>query len=395
MATGADSPLVLVTGATGFISSHVIKLLQEDGYKVRGTVRSLQNEEQLKPIKELCPDAPQKIELVEADLTKDEGWNEAVKDCSYVIHVASPFPNIPPASEDEVVKPAVEGTKRILQACADAGTVKRVVLTSSIAAIHGETTLEEGKVYTEDDWTNTESTTLDLYSKSKTMAEKEAWEFVKELPDEKKFELAVINPGLVCGPVLTPTLSTSNEIVKRLLERGMPLVPRVNFCCCDVRDVAQAHLKAMTTPSAEGHRHIICAETVWLKEIALILTKEFKPQGYRIPTVNAPYFAVWLNSFINKSTRLLLPRIGREFKFDNSRMKEVLEISPRDFSQTILDTAYSLIENGIVKKSKKYKQGKKEEQQPTEVYQLNQQIIKLWGKMCVRDMPTKMHLFSE
>ncbi|XP_076324284.1 uncharacterized protein LOC143232573 [Tachypleus tridentatus] len=377
MATGAESPLVLVTGATGFVGTHVIKLLQEDGYKVRGTVRSLQNEEKLKPVKELCPDAQQKIELVEADLTKDEGWNEAIKDCSYIIHVASPFPNVPIANEDDVVKPVVEGTKRVLQACADAGTVKRVVLTSSIAAIHGETTVEEGKVYTESDWTNTELATLDYYSKSKTMAERAAWDFVKDLPEDKKFELAVINPSLVLGPVLTSTLGTSNEIVKRLLERGMPLVPKVNFSVCDVRDVALAHLKAMTTPSSDGHRHIISTQTVWLKDIALMLTKEFKPQGYRVPTMNAPYFAVWLNSFIDKSTRLLLPRIGREFKFDNSRMKEVLDIIPRDLSQTILDTAYSLIENGLVKKSKKYKHGKKEgEEQATEEEKKTEEEVK-------------------
>ncbi|XP_022244340.1 cinnamoyl-CoA reductase 1-like isoform X2 [Limulus polyphemus] len=375
MASGVDSPLVLVTGATGFVSTHVIKLLQGEGYKVRGTVRNLKDEDKVKQIRELSPDAQHPIELVEADLTKDEGWNEAVKDCSYVIHIASPVPSSPPVNEDDILQPIVEGTKRVLQACADAGTIKRVVLTSSTFAIHGETTLEEDKVYNESDWTDTESTTLDSYSKSKTLGEKGAWEFIKELPDDKKFELAVINPGLVLGPVLSSTVSSSNEIVKKLLERGIPMVPRINLSVCDVRDVAEAHLKAMTTPSANGQRYIISTQNVWLKDIALILCKEFKPQGYRIPTMNAPYFALWLNSFIDKSVRPVLPRIGKEYKFDNTRMKEVLEINPLDLTQTIVDTAYSLIEHGIVKKSKKYKQGKKEEEdQPVEEKKTEEEI---------------------
>ncbi|XP_076347262.1 uncharacterized protein LOC143245150 isoform X2 [Tachypleus tridentatus] len=375
MASGADSPLVLVTGATGFVSTHVIKLLQGEGYKVRGTVRNLKDEDKVKSIRELCPDAQHPIELVEADLMKDEGWNEAVKDCSYVIHIASPVPSSPPINDNDILQPIVEGTKRVLQACTDAGTIKRVVLTSSTFAVHGETTVEEEKVYSESDWTDTDSTSLDCYSKSKTLGEKGAWDFIKELPDDKKFDLTVINPGLILGPVLSSTVNSSNEIIKKLLERGIPMVPRINLSICDVRDVAQAHLKAMTTPSAGGQRHIISTQNVWLKDIALILCKEFKPQGYRIPTMNAPYFALWLNSFIDKSIRPVLPRIGKEYKFDNTRMKEVLEINPLDLTQTIVDTAYSLIENGIVRKSKKYKQGKKEEgDQPVEEKKTEEEI---------------------
>lgn len=352
--------MVLVTGASGYVAAHVIKILQEEGYKVRGTVRSLQNETKVKPLKELCPDARYPLELVEADLLKEDGWKEAVKDCCYVIHCASPFPSTQPSSPDDVIKPAVDGTKTVLQACADAGTVKRVVLTSSVAAVHGEMIMEEGKEYTEGDWTNTDSISLDVYSKSKTLAERAAWDFVKELPGDKKFELAVINPGLVFGPVINGSISTSVEIVKKLLERSMPMVPKVNFAVCDVRDVALAHVKAMTLADAADHRHLIISQNVWCKDIALTLSKEFKPHGYCVPTVVAPYFAVWLNSFFDKMTRTILPRIGREFRFDNKRMREVLGITPRDLNQTLIDTAYSLIENGFIKKSKKYKQSRKE-----------------------------------
>ncbi|KFM60178.1 putative uncharacterized oxidoreductase, partial [Stegodyphus mimosarum] len=360
MASGGDSPIVLVTGASGYVAAHIVKLLQSEGYKVRGTVRSLQNEAKVKPLMNLCPDAQYPLDLVEADLLKEDTCKEAVKGCTYVIHTASPFPSTTPSNPDDVLKPAVNGTRNILQACAEAGTVKRVVITSSIAAIHGEMVMEEGKVYTEGDWTNTESTSLDLYSKSKTLAERAAWDFVKELPEDKKFELSVINPGLVLGPVINGSISTSVEIIKKLMEHSMPMVPKANFSVCDVRDVATAHLKAMTLPNAADHRHIISTQNVWFKDIALALSKEFKPHGYNIPSMVAPYFAVWLNSCFDKMSRTILPRIGREFRFDNKRMREELGISPIELNQTLIDTAYSLIENGFVKKSKKYKQSRKD-----------------------------------
>lgn len=358
MATGGDSPLVLVTGASGYVAAHIVKTLQDEGFRVRATVRNLEDETKVSPLKNLCPDASHTLEIVEADLLKEESWAAAVKDCVYVIHTASPFPSTPPPNPDDVLKPAVDGTNNVLKACSEAGSVKRVVITSSVAAIHGEMVMEEGKVYSEGDWTNTESASLDLYSKSKTLAERAAWDFVKELPEEKKFELAVINPGLVFGPVINGAISTSVEIIKRLLERSMPMVPKANFAVCDVRDVALAHLKAMTLPNAADHRHIICTQNVWFKDIALALSKEFKPYGYNIPSMVAPYFAVWLNSFVDKLSRTILPRIGREFRFDNKRMREELGITPKELNQTLIDTAYSLIENGFVKKTKKYKQNK-------------------------------------
>ncbi|XP_015915817.1 uncharacterized protein [Parasteatoda tepidariorum] len=360
MASGGDSAIVLVTGASGYVASYIIKLLLDEGHKVRGTVRDLNNEKKIKPLKELSPEARFPLELVEADLLKEETWKEAVKDCTYVIHTASPFPNASPANPDEVIKPAVEGTKVVLQACADAGTVKRVVLTSSVASVHGEMIMEEGKVYNEGDWTNTESISLDTYSKSKTLAERFAWDFVKELPEDKKFELAVINPALVLGPVLNGEPGTSVEVIKKLLERAMPMIPKVNFDVCDVRDVALAHVKAMTLPNAADHRHIVTTQNVWLKDIAMVLSKEFKPHGYCVPTTIAPYFAVWLNSFFDKTAKSILPRIGREFRFDNKRMKEELGITPTELNQTLIDTAYSLIEGGFVKKQKKYKQNRKD-----------------------------------
>lgn len=352
MAAVNDGP-VLVTGASGFIALHTIQVLQREGYRVRGTVRSLKNEDKTRPLKSLCPEAKHQLELVEADLTRDAGWKDAVKGCVYVIHVASPFPNAPPKEESDLLRPAVDGTKRVLRACADAGTVKRVVLTSSIGSIHGESTAEKDRLYTEDDWSDVNSPAIDAYAKSKTLAERAAWNFVQELPPDQKFELSVINPGLVMGPVISGVVCTSIELIKRLMDGSMPLIPRINLCLCDVRDVAAAHLKAMTIPEAANQRHLIVASHLWLRDVAFILSEEFGSQGYYIPTWHAPYFTLWLYSFFDNSTRLILSRINKSYTYSNRKMIEVLGINPRDMRKTLLDTVHCLIACGALKKTEK------------------------------------------
>ncbi|KFM58624.1 putative uncharacterized oxidoreductase, partial [Stegodyphus mimosarum] len=349
-----DGP-VLVTGASGFIALHIIQLLQREGYKVRGTVRSLKNEAKIKPLLSLCPDARYPLELVEADLTKDAGWDNAAKGCSFAIHVASPFPNAPPKSEDELMIPAVEGTRRILRACANAGTVKRVVLTSSISAIHGESTNEEGRVYNEEDWSDVNSPAMDAYAKSKTLAERTAWDFIRELPARKKMELAVVNPSLVMGPSISGVVCTSLELIKRLMDGTMPLIPRLYIAICDVRDVALAHLRAMIVPEAANHRHIVTSAHLWLQDIAHILRNEFAPQGYFIPTWPAPYMCLYIYSCIDSSTRLILPRIEQTYTFSSRRMKEVLKVEPHVAAETLIDTVHGMIQGGVIKKTKKYK----------------------------------------
>uniref|UniRef100_A0A4D5R9U3 Cinnamoyl-CoA reductase 1 n=1 Tax=Scolopendra viridis TaxID=118503 RepID=A0A4D5R9U3_SCOVI len=351
---------VLVTGATGYLASHVVKVFQEAGYKVRGTVRSLKDPDKLNWLKNLCPDAKHPLELVEANLLDPGSWKDAVKGCTYVMHVASPFPMGHVENEDDVIKPAVEGTKNVLQKCAEAGTVRKVVLTSSVVAVHGEDEIEPGKAYTEEDWTNCESKTVGAYSKSKTLAEKAAWDFVKNLEGSEKFELSVINPMLILGPVLNVTSGTSVEVMKRFMENQMTALPQVGLVICDVRDVALAHLRAMTIPEAANHRHLIYSANMWLKEVADILAKEFRPQGYTIPTMHCPYFVLWLASFFNKTAKSYLSRVGRQLKIDNTRMRTVLKIEPRDVSSTLNDMVYSLIDHGIIKKTDKYR-GKKVE----------------------------------
>ena len=192
-----DNDLILVTGATGFLATHVVKQLLEKGYRVRGTVRSLRDEKKLAPLRNLVPNSRFKLELVEADLLKEETWINAVNGCTYVIHTASPLPLEDPKDENEVIKPAINGTLNVLRACVQDGSrVKRVVLTSSGLAIAGDIH-KDGYTYSEKDWPKTEG--LTPYSKSNLLAEKAAWDFVRERERirESCFELVVINPGFI------------------------------------------------------------------------------------------------------------------------------------------------------------------------------------------------------
>lgn len=358
MAAANDSPLVLVTGASGFVSPYIIKQLQENSYKVRGVVPNVDDEkkkeEKVKALQNLCPEAANKLELVEVDSSKSDAWEEPVKGCQYVIHVISPFPNKESKDDNELVQPAVDETLAVLKACVAAKTVKRVVMTSSSAAItcHGDAA-GDSKAFTEEAWSDPSK--LDPYGKCKTLAEKAGWEYIKELPDEDKIELTVINPSYVMGPVLPGTTCYSSEIVQVLLERSSLVIPKLNFAIVDVRDVASAHVKAMTLEEAAGKRFIVHANEMWMKDIAQVLAKEFKSQGYNVPTINCPNFVLQLRSLYDKEVKKYLPQVGKIFKLDNTKMKETLGITPKECKETIIDMAYSLIEAGVIKKTKKYK----------------------------------------
>ena len=347
-------PRVLVTGASGFIATHIVHQLQKQGYKVRGTVRSLNNENKIKPLRQLCPDAKHELELVEADLLNEESWKDAVKDCEYVLHVASPFPAANPAHEDELIVPAVNGTLNVLKAVAAEGVARRVVLTSSSAAVsngvEGNASHTAGTPYTEADWTDVDTVSAP-YFKSKTLAEKAAWDFVRD----KKFELAVVNPVYVMGPVLCGSDFTSLEIPRRLLQHAMPALPKLNLPIIDVRDVAAAHIAAMTEPGAAGNRHILSAGNLWVREMALIIAGEFKSQGYSIPTYNLPNFAVKLAGIFDKSLRMITPSLSKVSEMSNDRMRNILKIEPRDMKETVIDMCYSMIDRDFVKKTSKYR----------------------------------------
>ncbi len=351
--------LVLVTGASGFIAGHCIAELASHGYAVRGTVRRPGSAAHLADF----------AEFVTADLESDQGWAEAVAGCTYVLHVASPLPLIDPADENELIRPAVDGTLRVLRACAASGTVRRVVLTSSMAAVRPGGT-QHDRTLTEEDWCDP-ATSDDPYQKSKALAELAAWKFIREQDTGEQgtgedgssspgssspgssrqvsagqaaaMELAVINPGLALGPVQHAAAGTSLEPVRRLLAREIPGAPRLGWAIVDVRDLAVAHRLAMETPEAAGNRYICAGQNLWMRDMARILATR-----YRVPTLPVPYWGVWLISRFDPAVRGILGQLGIPELASADKAGKELGWAMRPVAETILDTAASLIEHNVV-----------------------------------------------
>ena len=362
---------VLVTGVSGYVGAHVAHQLILHGHNVRGTIRSISDGkinklrgQILAGLQSADTNLP-KLDFVEADLLREELWPQVVAGCKYVCHVASPFPSEVPRDPDTIIKPAVEGTLLVLRAAAKDGHVRRVVLTSSVAAIHDIILLDgkhdPDKFYNENDWVDENK--VEPYSKSKILAERAAHKFIDELPMEagkRKLELVVINPAFILGPMLTDSLSTSVLIVKRMLDKSMPVLPRFNLAICDVRDVALAHVKGVESSKYAGKRFLIVTESRWMNEMAKVVRKEMKPFGYWVPTMTVPNLIVRLSSLFDKTAVMIAARLGREFKLDNRRMVEELRITPTDPEKTIIDTCHSLIERGVVKPTRRYKRIRKQ-----------------------------------
>lgn len=347
MSSDKGKPTVLVTGASGFIGLHCVLQLLEQGYRVRGTVRSEGRAHELRKAMEVNADADlaKQLEIVEADLTRDEGWADAMRGCTYVLHVASPFPSQTPEHEDELIRPAKEGTLRVLKAASDAG-VERVVLTSSLAAVSAGHPADSARVFTEDDWSIVER--CPPYPKSKTLAERAAWDFVAGLEGDAPMELCAINPGAVLGPVLNHHYSTSGEIVRKLLGRELPGTAKVGFPCVDVRDVASAHIAAMTTPNAAGQRFCCAIEFYWLDEIADILAKRFGPEGWKVPTIKLPSLMVRLVAMFDPTVKTVVPDLGRVRRVSSHRIRSVLDWRPHTLEEMVVSMGETMIEHGIV-----------------------------------------------
>ena len=326
---------VLVTGGTGFIAGHVIQELLDHGYAVRATARAT-----------TTVALPDQVEVVRADLDSDVGWAAAVMGCDYVLHVASPFPATLPDNEGDLIGPAVNGTLRVLRAAAAAGTVKRVVLTSSIAAITAGRDRRDPTVRTEADWSVVD--TSPPYAKSKTLAERAAWDFLAELPAAHQFELVAVHPGWALGPLGATSARTSVEVVRRLLMRDVPASPKMAMAIVDVRDLAVGHRLAMEAPSAAGNRYILAGEEMWMRDAAGILAAEFNNRGFRVPTHTIPSWAVGLMARFDRSLRPLPYFLGRRERVSAAKAQRELGWSMRPVRDSLVDTALSLIEKGIV-----------------------------------------------
>jgi nucleoside-diphosphate-sugar epimerase len=343
--------LVLVTGGSGFIGSHCILQLLAAGHQVRTTVRNLNRESDVRAmLKQGGADPGDRLAFVAADLEADAGWPAAVAGCDFVLHVASPFPPSIPKDENELIVPAREGALRVLRAARDAG-VKRVVLTSSFAAI-GYGQRQQSAPFNETNWTNPDGDDVRPYVKSKTLAERAAWEFMAR--QGGSLELAVVNPVGVFGPVLGPDYSTSILLVQRLMDGAMPGCPRLEFGVVDVRDVADLHLRAMTNPAAKGERFLaIAGDFMSMLAIAQVLKSRLGAAARRVPTRQLPNWLVRLASLRDPAVKQILPELGKSKNATNEKAKRVLAWAPRSNEEAIVATAESLVRLGLLKDSPK------------------------------------------
>jgi len=336
---------VLVTGGSGFIGAHCILQLLGAGYNVRTTLRDLKREADVRAMLKVGgADAGDRLSFVAADLEKDAGWADAVEGCEYVLHVASPFPANIPKHEDELIVPAREGALRVLRAARDAG-VKRVVLTSSFAAIgYGQ----EPRTFDERDWTNLNGERLTPYVKSKTIAERAAWDFIAK--EGGSLELSVVNPVAVFGPVLGADYSTSILLVQRMMDGSMPGCPRLKFGAVDVRDVADLHLHAMTNAAAKGERFLaVAGDFVWMVELARMLKSRMGAAAKRVPTRTLPNWLVRVAALREPAVKQIIPELGKEKNASNEKAKRMLGWTPRSNEECVVATAESLVRLGLVK----------------------------------------------
>jgi len=338
---------VLVTGGSGFVGSHCILQLLAAGHKVRTTVRNLNRESDVRAMLTRGGAQPEdRLSFFGTDLGSDAGWAEAVRGCDYVLHVASPFPPTVPKHEDEIIVPAREGTVRVLRASRDAG-VKRVVLTSSFAAI-GYGHPPRTTPFTESDWSNPDSTEISAYAKSKTLAERAAWDFIAS--EGEGLELAVVNPVGVFGTVLGPDYSTSILIVQRLMDGAVPGCPKITFGAVDVRDVADLHMRAMTNPAARGQRFLsVAGEFLALIDLAKILKERLGPAARKVPTRQLPNWMVHIASVFDPAVKQILPELGKVKNASNEKARQLLGWAPRSNEEAVVATAESLIDLGLLK----------------------------------------------
>lgn len=339
--------LVLVTGGSGFVATHCIDQLLRAGYNVRATVRSLTREPQVRAtFQALGTPHLEALSFIATDLGADQGWTEAAASCRYVLHVASPFPPHAPKHEDELIIPAREGALRVLRASRDAG-VERVVMTSSFAAVgygHKPRTVP----FTEADWTDITGRDVAAYPKSKTIAERAAWDFIER--EGGKLELSVVNPVGIFGPVLSADYAPSILIVKRLLDGAVPACPRLFFGTVDVRDVADLHLRIMTSPAAKGERFLALAGgSLSLLDVARILKNNMGAAARRVPTREMPDWVVRLLAHFVSDMKMLAPEVGKEKNISNEKACRGLGWRPRSNEESIIATAESLQHLGLLK----------------------------------------------
>jgi len=329
---------VLLTGISGYIGNHCAVELLKNGYSVRGSVRSLSKKEKVIEAITKEIDPKDNLEFCELNLLKDKGWEKAMEGCEFVLHVASPFINIEPKDENEYIRPAVDGTMRALKAAKKAG-VKRVVLTSSMVSMLEDANKSINIDY--DSWTNVKAKNVSAYAKSKTLAERSAWDFVKNQNKENPMELSVVNPGPVFGPSLSGNLEgASMGMFKNMILGKVPMVPKSSINMSDVRDVAKIHVLALENKNANGKRFIVTTEKPYaFQDLAQIL----KSNGYdKVSTKLAPNFLLKFIGNFDREARSMRAFIGKTYNGDVSSTMKTFNWKPINFEKTVLDSAKSI-----------------------------------------------------
>ncbi len=337
---------VLVTGGTGFVGLHAILQLLQKGYNVKTTVRDLNRKsEVLEALKDIA--TPDNLQFIKADLTKDDNWEQATANCTYVLHVASPMTAHTPKDENEIIRPAVDGTLRVLKAAKKAG-VKRVVITSNFGAV-GYSHKDPNTVITEQEWTNPNQKGLPLYHRSKVLAERAAWDFMRD--EGGDMELTVMNPVFILGPSLGPDLSGSFHMLELLLNGSMKAVPNINFNIIDVRDVADLHIRAMINPDAKGQRFIgMAGGTLSLPQMAALLKQKLPAISQKVSTRTLPDWVIRIAALFNAQAKAAASMLGVIRNVSNEKAKRILHWQPiASNEEAVIAAADSMIKFGKLK----------------------------------------------
>ncbi|CAM4416552.1 Nucleoside-diphosphate-sugar epimerase [Pedobacter westerhofensis] len=342
--------LVLVTGGSGFVGGHCIARLLQKGYNVRTTLRSLEGKGKITAaLTANGITSFDNLSFMEAELTKDDNWEEVMKGCNYVLSVASPVFFDMPKDENEAIRPALEGITRILKFARNAG-VKRVVMTSNFGAV-GFSQTDKGRETTEADWTDPDLKGLSIYEKSKLLAERAAWEFITR--EGGSLEFTTINPVAIFGPPLNEHVSGSFDILKHMLDGTWKVVPPIPLNIVDVRDVADLHIRAMENPGANGQRFIASADgQISMPEIAAFLKKTRPEAAEKVSAKTVPTFVIKLSALFNAQAKQGAMFINMNRKVSNAKAKNILGWEPiASQEETILASVDSMIKFNLINKN--------------------------------------------
>ncbi|MEM8918945.1 MAG: NAD-dependent epimerase/dehydratase family protein [Pseudomonadota bacterium] len=336
------SKIAMVSGGSGYIATFVIQRLLAEGWTVHTTIRNLEREAE---VRQRFPDAGDNLKFFQADLMHDEGWAAAMAGCTHVAHIASPIAAATPKHEDDLIVPAREGALRALRFASEAG-VKRFVQTSSMAAVaYG---MDRGeKTFDENDWTDITHPDAHAYVKSKTISERAARDWMAHHPTE--MEYCSVNPGMVLGPVTDADFSASVLAIQQIMDGAMPMAPDIAYPLVDVRDVADLHVKALTAESIEGDRFLAAGPTLTFLDMSLVLHDKLGEKARKAPKRKMPDWLVSIMAIFNSDVRGIKTEIGKMRLVKGTHSQDKLGWQMRPVEDTIVDTANSLIDHGVVK----------------------------------------------